>query len=448
MTFNTFSIEPRISSTGINDNSWTFDAPAHWNRRRLRFLCEINPSRSSLGVFASSLPVSFLPMELSREKDPDFEPATMPYGEISNGYTAFRDGDLLIAKITPCFENGKGGICRNLTNGIGFGSTEFHVLRPTEELNQYFLYYATICQPFRDIGAKQMRGAAGQQRVPVEFLLDFVLPYPPRAEQDAIVAFLDEKLADIDRYIAAKQRLIGLLDEQKAAIINQAVTQGLNPAVEMKESGVEWLGEIPVHWKMIKLSRVANVLNGTTPSRNQPDYWQQGTIPWLSSGKVNDYFVETPAEYITDKALRECSLSIIPTGSIIMGMIGQGKTRGMTAYLGIDTCINQNLAAIVPKGELNGRFLHHFLTFAYKPLRDYGRGGNQEALNCEIISSFRVPLPPSDEQNSIAVYLDSTTKELSDAKRYIEREIELMQELRTALIAEAVTGKIDVRKQG
>jgi type I restriction enzyme S subunit len=418
------------------DIMWADSIPASWSVKLLKYVVDnINEIQNCTDISDDYIPLDQIESWTGKRIIPEEPP--QPESNVKR----FCTHDVLFCKLRPYLAKvllaKRSGVC----------TSELLVLRSQGEVTPEYLAYVMRAKPMIDYIDSSTFGAK-MPRANWTFIGNIPFAVPPQAEQDAIVAFLDEKLADIDRYIAAKQRLIELLDEQKAAIINQAVTRGLDPAVEMKESGVEWLGEIPVHWKMIKLSRVANVLNGTTPSRNQPDYWQQGAIPWLSSGKVNDYFVETPTEYITEKALCECSLSIIPTGSIIMGMIGQGKTRGMTAYLGIETCINQNLAAIVPNGELNGRFLHHFLTFAYKPLRDYGRGGNQEALNCEIISSFRVPLPPNNEQNKIAVYLDSTTKELSDAKGRIEREIELMQELRTTLIAEAVTGKIDVRKQG
>ena len=249
----------------------------------------------------------------------------------------------------------------------------------------------------------------------------------------------------IRRYIRAKQKLIALLNEQKQAIIHQAVTRGLDPSVRLKPSGVAWLGDVPEHWKVRKLAQIAKIFNGTTPSRMQPKYWRDGTIPWLSSGKVNDYVVYTPSELISEAALRECSLSIVPRGSIILGMIGQGKTRGTSARLEIDACINQNLAAIVPKHELDGRFLHHMLTAFYGPVRGGGRGGNQEALNCQIIASLRLPLPPLVEQISIVEHLECGLGGSVEILQNTQREITLLREYRTRLIADVVTGKLDVR---
>lgn len=269
---------------------------------------------------------------------------------------------------------------------------------------------------------------------------------PTKAEQAAIVRFLDHADRKIRRYIRAKQKLIKLLEEQKQVIIHHAVTRGLDPNVRLKPSGVEWLGEIPEHWEVRKLGSVGRVFNGTTPSRNQSRYWNGGTIPWLSSGKVNDGVVESPSELVTEAAFRETSVSIVPRGSVIIGLVGQGKTRGMCARLNIDACINQNLAAVVPGKRVSGNYLRYLLAAFYNVIREAGRGGNQEALNCEIVSSFRFSFPPLPEQEEITTHLETQVATMNEAQQKARREITLLGELRTRLIADVVTGKLDVRE--
>lgn len=272
------------------------------------------------------------------------------------------------------------------------------------------------------------------------------LPVPPLPEQTAIVRFLDYADRRIRRYILAKQKLIKLLEEQKQVIIHSAVTRGLDPNVRLKPSGVEWLGNIPEHWAIQRLGRVSKVFNGTTPSRMQPAYWQGGTVPWVASGKVNDWLVESPSEMVTAQAVRKCSLSLVKKGTVIVGLVGQGKTRGKSALLGLDACISQNLAAIVPRRDLSGTYLLYFLTAFYKTLREFGRGGNQEALNCEIVANWRIPIPSEREQFEICSRLNKQLGESRSAERRIVLEIGLVQEFRTRLIADVVTGKLDVRE--
>lgn len=365
--------------------------------------------------------------------------------DLQAGYTFFRDGDVLVAKITPCFENGKGALAKGLLGGIGFGTTELHVIRPNNDLDGRFLFYVTLAHPFRALGAAEMYGAGGQKRVPETFIRDFPIALPPRLEQDAIADFLDARTSAIDAVIRQKERLIELLQEKRQAVITRAVTKGLDPTVRMKDSGIEWLGAIPTAWAVVKIGHLGRVRNGSTPDRTNFEYWDNGTIPWLSSGKVNDYVITEADQFITERALRECPLEIMPANSVIVGMIGQGKTRGTSAITTIPACINQNMAAITVGDRVLPRFLLHVLTAAYWPLREFGRGGQQDALNCQILGAFRIPLPPIEEQRRIVRWIDDTTAIVDKACAEFERGITNLRESRQALITAAVTGKIDVR---
>jgi type I restriction enzyme, S subunit len=256
---------------------------------------------------------------------------------------------------------------------------------------------------------------------------------PPPAEQAAIVRFLNWADGRLERAIRAKRKVIALLNEQKQAIIHRAVTRGLDASVPLRPSGIPWLGDIPQHWEVRRLGKLSKVFNGTTPSRAQPGYWSNGTIPWLASGKVNDRVVNTPSELIAAHALAACSLSIVPSGALLIGLIGQGRTRGMCALLAIDACISQNLAAVVPAPTLSGQYLYYALLASYDDIRELGRGGNQAALNCEIVGRLAIPVPPPSEQLAINRALASEVSHL-------------LREFRTRFVADVVTGKLDVRE--
>lgn len=329
----------------------------------------------------------------------------------------------------------------------GIVSPAYIVVRTRSKQNPRFFHYLFRTPAFAKEAERWSYGITSDMwSLRYEDFKQIYCVIPPLNEQNSIVRFLDYTDRRIRRYIRDKQKMVKLLNEQKQAIIHQAVTRGLDPNVRLKPSGVEWLGDVPEHWEVRKIGSIAIVRNGSTPSRNRPDYWRNGTIGWLSSGKVNDYIVQTPSEYITELAFKECPLSIIPKGSVILGMIGQGKTRGTSAFLDLDTCINQNLAAITPDRVLNGRFLHHFLTAFYKPVRDYGRGANQEALNCEIVRSIRITLPPIDEQNSIVEHITQSTSNIFSIEANIDKQIDALKEYRSRMFSDVVTGKIDVRE--
>jgi type I restriction enzyme S subunit len=147
-----------------------------------------------------------------------------PIEQVLQGYTYFRDGDIGIAKITPCFENGKGALFDGLKNGLGFGTTELHILRAKKETNSKFLFYLTRSQPFRRLGIAKMYGSAGQKRVPEDFVRDFETGFPPLSEQSAIAAYLDRETARIDALIGKAEAMIVCLQEYRTALISAAVT--------------------------------------------------------------------------------------------------------------------------------------------------------------------------------------------------------------------------------
>ncbi len=325
-------------------------------------------------------------------------------------------------------------------------STGFALVTPGDRLDPRFLSYWLRSDPIVDEICARSVGVS-YPGINASEIGCLPVPVLPKSEQRAIAAFLDRKTAVIDALIAKKERQIELLQEKRRALIAQAVTKGLDPNVPMKDSGVEWLGRIPALWPIVRVSYIATVQNGMTPSRERVDYWEGGTIPWISSSQVNDYVVTTAREFITERAIRETGIRMVPSGSVLIGLVGQGRTRGLSARMGISGCINQNVAAITPGTRMDGRFLHLVLRHAYPSIRELGRGGQQDAMNCEIIRSLRVPLPPLMEQLSLVDDVDGQHTRLDAAIAGIDRHVDLLREYRQALISAAVTGKIIVSAQ-
>lgn len=264
-------------------------------------------------------------------------------------------------------------------------------------------------------------------------------------EQTAIARFLDYKLAKINRFIQKKKQLIKLLNEQKAAIINQAVTKGLDPNAKMKDSGIEWLGEIPEHWEWTYLRRFCQVYSGGTPSRDNLSYWENGTIPWLASGEVNKRFIYEADIFITEEGFNNSSAKWIPKGSLVIALAGQGKTKGMVATIENSMTGNQSLAAVIPnKKILDYVFLSYYIESKYKLIRGFV-GDLRDGLNLSHIKSIPIPILPLDEQIKIANFIKNEHSVINTTISKIEKELALVEEYKTTLIAEAVTGKIDVR---
>ena len=197
--------------------------PKEWTMKRLRFFAQVNPVRIKNDL-SPEAPVSFVPMEAVSDTGELDLSNERPFSEISGGgYTYFQDGDVIRAKITPCFQNGKGAVATGLKNGVAFGTTELHVLRPFEGVDAKFLYFVTLSDKFRRYGEVNMKGVAGQQRVPEIFIKDFWVALPPVDEQKEIVRNLEAKCAEIDNAMKMIETHIVKLQEFRASLICAAV---------------------------------------------------------------------------------------------------------------------------------------------------------------------------------------------------------------------------------
>lgn len=203
---------------------WLGKVPKHWDVRRLRFAIESNPVKSQIKDIEGDTLVSFVPMDAVTEDGFIRLDTEKTINEVYTGYTYFQENDVVVAKITPCFENGKGAMAEGLVNGIAFGTTEFHVMRPINGNSSKWLYYLSASHPFRQIGASEMYGAGGQKRVPESFIKDFRVGVPNFAEQEKIVMYIENQLMKISELLQVNYSTINKLQEYRTALITAAVT--------------------------------------------------------------------------------------------------------------------------------------------------------------------------------------------------------------------------------
>jgi type I restriction enzyme S subunit len=363
---------------------------------------------------------------------------------IESGYQGIRKGDLVIHGM-DAFAGAIG-----VSDSDGKGTPVYIVCQPRPGvIARYYAYAVRQMSQSRWILAlaKGIRERSTDFRY--EMFGEQMVPLPPPAEQAGIVRFLDWGNGRLDREIRAKLKVISLLNEQKQAIIHRAVTRGLDASVPLKPSGLPWLGDIPQHWELWRISRFARVGNGSTPSRGKPIYWTGGTYPWLNSSQVNRGFIDSSDQFVTQTALRECHLPRVPAGSVLVAITGQGKTRGTSAILGIEATINQHIAFITPRVPIaSAVFIHLALTAAYLQLRASSEdaGSTKGAITCEDLKRFKIPIPPGTEQELLLKHIRSETSTIATAIDHLEREVELLREYRTRFIADVVTGTLDVRE--
>jgi len=435
---------PDYRDSGVE---WLGGVPKHWvvPPLRARYRVDLGKMLDTKRI-SGSHPVPYLRNidvqwdQVSIRELPEMDVKPTEYDR----YT-LKGGDLVVCEGG---EVGRSAIWRDELALCAFQKA-LHRLRPRSPVDDVprFLYYV--------MSAAASRGAftAGSNPNTIphltgEMLRAHRLPFPAASEQRDIAGFLDSKTARIDALIAKKERLTELLQENRAGLISRAASKGLDPNAPMKDSGVEWLGEIPAHWEVVKLGVRAEVGNGSTPSRENSEYWRDGSIPWLTSAKINERFVESADEFVTPAAFRQCHLPMVKAGSVLVAITGEGQTRGRAALLRMNSTISQHLAYVTPKAEaLKSEFLLRQLEAQYAWLRSESTGGGSTkgALTCEQVRSIPVLVPPVAEQDAITRLLADAEARAVALRDKIEEAVERLREYRAALISAAVTGKIDVR---
>ena len=266
---------------------------------------------------------------------------------------------------------------------------------------------------------------------------------PPLEEQKAIADFLDRESGQMDSLLAKQSELANLLDERFQANLKKLVIDFNN--LDRKEATGLWEPTLPRTWSTVKLGLVANVFAGGTPSRDKKEYWEDGTIPWINSGAVNQRFVETPSEFISQQGFDNSSARWIEPGSLVMALARQGNTTGMVARVGIRPPTHQSIAAItITASKVQADFAYWYLLAHYKDIRSLGGSDLRDGLNLDLVSSIKLPVPPNNYQAEVSsrLFTEWNRKEL-----LIDRSVKMIDYLnqrKQALINAAVTGKLDI----
>ena len=443
---------PKYKPSGVE---WLGEVPEHWEVKRIRYVAELNPSKSEVRDLDRNTSVSFLAMESIGEDGSLSLDTEKMISDVESGYTYFRDGDVTIAKITPCYENGKGAVMRGLVNRIGFGTTELIVARPKpDQVTGAYLHYLFISPDFRNLGESHMYGAGGQKRVPDSFVRNFVTAFPSPTEQTRIAAFLHTETAKIDELVAEQRRLMELLKEKRQAVISHAVTKGLNPKAPMKNSGVEWLGDVPGDWEVMRIKHLArSIEQGWSPQcegypAEAEDEWGVLKVGCVNGGLFNS----------SENKLLPPELKPIPRLAIYRGdlLISRANTRELVGSAAVveqdyptlmlcdklyricfnpDTCcpwfISRYLGSTAVRGQIE--------------LCATGASPSMVNIPQSAILELVIAIPAYHEQLKIIASLDTDLSKLDALTAEAQRTIDLLQERRSALISAAVTGQIDVR---
>jgi type I restriction enzyme, S subunit len=473
-----FAVAAGVQNCDEADGPWAL--PRGWCWTRTDAVAAVNPS-TNFDTLDPASEISFIPMAAVAEETGkiDFS-ARRPLHEVAKGYVRFREGDVIFAKITPCMENGKVAPIVGLPGEHAAGSTEFHVLRPFAT-DQRYLWYWLVGRGFRGRAKRNMSGSAGQLRVPVDWLRDADFPLAPLAEQRRIVARIDALFAEIAEGEAALAAARKGLDTFRRALLKAAVAGELTKEwrQEQAKSGVDaetghdllvrvvenratkapakGRGRrnadkpplnaaappaLPPGWAWATLGELFDVSTGSTPSRSDPTLWNGG-VPWVSSGEVAFCRIRSTKETISMAGLGNPATRLNPAGTVLLAMIGEGKTRGQCAILDVPAANNQNAAAIrVSASPIPPEFVYQVLEERYFRSRRESQGGNQLALNGGKVAEMAIPLPPLNEIVEILRLVSEARSTAADTLSMLDAEAADAERLKQSILKAAFEGRL------
>ena len=402
--------------------------PQGWRWVRLGEVCEINPSRPNGFTRLDDTPTTFVPMAaVDGNLGVISKPESRSYSEVSTGYTYFGEADVLFAKITPCMQNGKHAIARNLLDGVGFGSTEFHVIRPSALILPEWLHFFIRQSYFLREATSYFVGAVGQQRVPESFLANYGIPLPPLSEQTRIASKIQELMAEVER---ARTACEAQLKEAKA--LPQAYLRQVFESEEAKK------------WERRRLGELFGVQQGVAMSPER----REGRTPYPFLRTLNVLWGRVDLSMLdkmdfTDEEVSKLSLK---PGDLL---VCEGGEVGRTAiWRGeMDTCLYQNHIHRLRKlnDTIVPQFYMYWMQAAFQVFGSYSGEESKTTipnLSGNRLKSFMFPLPPTEEQKRIAAEFKDQMAGVEKLEADIEKQLEAIKALPQAVLRKAFSGEM------
>ena len=432
----------------------------------------VNPKidRSQL---ADDTQVSFVPMAAVGAADGSIDADTVrPYAEVKKGYTHFRENDVLFAKVTPCMENGKMAVARKLKNGMGFGSTEFHVLRPREGVDPHYVYHFVSSQTFRKEAARHMTGAVGLRRVPSAFLESAEIPLPALGVQREIVAELEKQFSRLDEAVANLQRVKANLKRYKASVLKAAVegrlveTEATLARREgrtyetgeqllqriLEERRAKWvekrkykepiapvtgeLPELPEGWTWATMPQLGELNRGKSKHRPRDDQaLYGGPYPFIQTGDVrrSDGSITQFTQTYSQFGLAQSRLW--PSGTLCITIAANIAETGI---LKLEACFPDSVVGFIPQmGSPTVEYVECFIRTARDRLDRFASATAQKNINLEVLEAVAIPTPPLAEQARIVAEVDRLLSIIREVEAEVDANLKRALALRQATLAKA-----------
>ncbi|XOB94244.1 restriction endonuclease subunit S [Pseudomonadota bacterium 24LQ007] len=438
---------PRYKNSNIE---WIGEVPAHWRVASLRWYASIQGGVAKGKNYNAETPVVDLPYLRVANVQNGFcdlssvSTVTVAVSEVDR--YRLHPGDVLMNEGGDNDKLGRGAVWQGQVENCLHQNHVF-AIRPNRHLLPYWLSMFTRSAAARSYFYLYSKQSTNLASISSSNVMSCPLPFPSTQEQRQILGFLDHETAKIDALIREQERLIELLQEKRQAVISHAVTKGLDPDVPMKDSGVEWLGEVPAHWEMVPLKYLCSFSGGGTPSKENLEYWN-GDIPWVSPKDMKSFWVSNSIDKVTERAVAESSTSLVEPNALLMVVRSGILQRTIPVAINtVEVTLNQDMKAL--RFSMEG-FERYFamLVQGFEPswlLEWRKQGATVESIEQEYLAESLIPVPPRDEMYAIVNKLAAVAKQYESLEDEAHKSSKLLRERRSALISAAVTGKIDVR---
>ncbi|MFA5732070.1 restriction endonuclease subunit S [Acidithiobacillus sp.] len=432
-----------------------------WPVMTIEEIADVNP-RVDKAAIPDDLPVSFVPMPAVGAADGSIRvEETRPAGEVKKGFTAFLEGDVLFAKITPCMENGKMAIVPKLVNGYGFGSTEFHVLRPKPGMDAKYIYYYVASQAFRGEAERYMTGAVGQKRVSTTYLKQSTIPVAPLDQQKRIVAEIEKQFSRLDEAVANLKRVKANLKRYKAAVLKAAASGRLveTEAERARREGRRFETGAQLLQRILETRRSQWQGKGKYKEPAAPDTTDLPELPegwvWCSGAQ---FFEWSSGEGLTEKNQRTGPYPVyggngisghhdkyfVANPTIVVGRVG---AHCGNVYVTKPECwITDN--AIYAKSFPNDAPLEYLqIVFTQAGLNRSAAGSGQPFVNQQMLNEVSIPLPPLDEQLRIVEEVERRLTLLRATEAQVDANLQRAERLRQSILAQAFSGRLKLSEK-
>jgi type I restriction enzyme S subunit len=422
----------KYSSYKDNGVQWLGEIPSHWEVLRLG---------------------SYFSERKEKVSDKDYEPLSVTQNGIFpqlDNVAKTKDGDnrKLVRKndfVINSRSDRKGS--SGVSKYDGSVSLINIVLEPRKALEPSFCNYLLKSTEFIEEFYRNGHGiVADLWTTRYDEMKQIKVAFPPLEEQQSMASYLDKATAEIDNAIAQQQHMIDLLNERKQIIIQRAVTKGLDENVEMKDSGVDWIGDIPAHWQVKKLKYIANTNSGSTPRNISGKGSPSSNIKWVRTTDLNNDIVTDTSEYLSKQEMASASCPLLEPNTVLISMYGGSGSFGKIGILGIEATINQALCSISANDDIQPKYLFYYLQSVNKIWMKFAASSRKDPnLNQQIIRNIHIAYPQSkDEQDMVVGMLEKSIRELNNGISQYESLISTLQERKQIIISEVVTGKIKV----